>query len=168
MNWSTARDILEILQLLVIVVGAPWAYLQFIRERERDQVRRHDQSYEALDDRYSSWLEACLEHPNLDIFDVPDPTARTLNDVEKKEELILFTSLIAIFERAYFLVLSPSAKKLQTGRVSWVAWSDYIERYCQRPNFQTAWAKAGDTFSDEFRDFMGAKLAHAVAHAESN
>ena len=74
-----------------------------------------------------------------------------LNEEQKKEELILFTMLFAIFERAYLLYSDQSTtiKKKQ-----WLGWDLYIKEYCKRENFLHAWNISGTTFDTDFEDYM--------------
>ena len=155
-------NILEILSHIVVIFGFPIAYFQYIIAKKREKRDREYGTYNALDEKYLEFQQLCLEYPHLDIFDIPDSTPkRELNETEKKEELILFTMLFSIFERAYLLYTDQysSIRKKQ-----WTGWHTYIKSFCKRQNFLDAWKKSGATFDTEFESYMNNIIQNMDTH----
>lgn len=64
------------------------------REKIRERRDREYGTYNALDDKYVQFLEMCLEHPDLDVFDVPRQDRRQPTEAERRQEQMLLTILI--------------------------------------------------------------------------
>lgn len=144
---------LEVLSKLVIICGFPFAYYQYRKAKEKEKRDREYGTYHALDEKYIEFQKLCLQYPYLNVFDIPDALPAELNAEQKKEELILFTMLFSIFERAFLLYTDPQ----QTSAIKekqWVGWDSYISSYCNRENFLSAWEISGSTFDTEFEKYM--------------
>ena len=144
-------DILEALSKIVVILGLPLAYVQYLRTKRKEKRDREYGTYNALDEKYLEFQKLCLDHPYLDIFDIEDESPKKLDAKQKKEELILFTMLFSIFERAYLLYSDQNSniKKKQ-----WSGWDSYIKSYCARDAFLEAWKKSGSTFDTDFERYM--------------
>ena len=94
---------LDIATKALVILGSPLAYFQYIRTSRKERRDREYGTYNALDEKYLEFQKLCLEHPYLNIFDIPDKEPQKLNEKQEKEELILLTMLFSIFERAYLL-----------------------------------------------------------------
>jgi len=142
---------LDILNKVIVILGAPLAYIQYLRTKRKEKRDREYGTYNALDEKYLEFQKLCLEHPYLNIFDIPDVDPQQLNSKQQKEELILLTMLFSIFERAYLLYSDQNStiKKKQ-----WVGWDLYIKSYCTRRNFREAWGVSGTTFDTDFEKYM--------------
>lgn len=148
---KTLLDVLQGLGNLVIILGFPLAYFQYLVAKRREKRDREYGTYNALDEKYLEFQRLCLERPYLNIFDIPDDNPKPLTDVEKKEELILYTMLFSIFERAFLLY---SDQKSYIKKKQWVGWDSYIKSYCKRAEFISAWKISGNTFDSDFEEFM--------------
>ena len=147
----TIKDYLEAASYLSIILGLPAALYQFIRAKRKEELDREYGTYNALDEKYIEFQKLCFDLPTLDIFDIPDSSARELSELEKKQELIAFTMLFSIFERAYLMYFD------QDGNLKakqWTGWNDYIASYCRRQNFRDAWESSGNTFDTDYQKFM--------------
>lgn len=140
-----------LLSYITVILGIPIGLYQLVRSSKKEQREREEAVYHALDEKYLDFQRLCLQYPYLDIFDVPDNKAVALTEQQKKEELILFTWLFSLFERAYVLHDERDSQKLQK---QWLGWKDYIYSYCQRKNFRSAWEISGQTFDPRFQLFM--------------
>jgi hypothetical protein len=96
-------DYLDAASKIIVILGLPLAYFQYKRTKRKEKRDREYGTYNALDEKYLEFQKLCLEHPYLNIFDIPDKAPEELNEKHEKEELILFTMLFSIFERAYLL-----------------------------------------------------------------
>jgi len=151
LNLSQWKDIFELLSYVTVTVGGPVAITQYRRTKHREQQDREYGTYNALDEKYLQFQTMCFEHPELDIFDVPDTAPKVLSDEQAKQELIAFTQLISIFERA-FLMYHDQSTKIKIAQ--WTGWDEYIRHYCQRQNFIYAWEMNGTTFDLDFENYM--------------
>ena len=144
-------DILDAISKIVVILGLPLAYIQYLRTKRKEKRDREYGTYNALDEKYLEFQKLCLEHPYLDIFDIPDNKPNELTDKQKKEELILYTMLFSIFERAFLLYFDQNSniKKKQ-----WTGWDSYIKSYCIRNSFFEAWKISGATFDIDFENYM--------------
>ena len=151
-EWAKILDLSSKAATIIGVAGVIIAYLKYRKEREYG-------TYDSLDNKYMEYQGLCLQYPYLDVFDVRDETS--IKNPQKsdseiaKEELILFTMLFSIFERAYLLYKDKSGK---LRKLQWTGWEEYIESYCKRPNFRKAWEKSGKTFDKKFQAYMKTKL----------
>jgi hypothetical protein len=93
-GWLVAHSTqLDALAHFVVLVGVPTGLLQFFLKVRKEQRDREYGTYNALDEKYVEFQRLCLDHPRLDVFDVPDAQPIDLNPEEKKKELIAFTLL---------------------------------------------------------------------------
>ena len=153
------KDYLEIINKLVVILGLPLAYFQFIRTKRKEKRDREYGTYNALDEKYLEFQKLCLQHPYLDVYDIPDPNPGELNEEQRKEELILLTMLFSIFERA-FLLYSDQSSAIK--RRQWIGWDDYIKSYCKRENFLKAWEISGNTFDTNFEAYMRQNIQNTM------
>lgn len=127
---------------------------------EAAEERKRAEAYDALDEKYIDFQRLCLQYPYLDIFDIRDTTSLPIDEgqvkIAAKQELIAFTLLFSIFERAYVMYQDTDEK---TRTRQWAGWEEYIRMYCERPNFRAAWEISGQTFDTNFQDYMQKTLA---------
>jgi len=150
-DMEVIMEYLEAAYYIVVILGLPIAVFQYINTKLKEQRLRDYATYDALDEKYIEYQHLCLQHPDLDIFDVPDAKPIPLNDQQRKEELISLTLLMSIFERAYLMYhgASDNIRKRQ-----WSGWKDYIHGYCLRPNFRSAWLVSGKTFDTKYQRYV--------------
>ena len=147
-------DWLQVAQLIAsitVVLSFPALIARYVRTTRKEARDRELGTYNALDDKYIEYLRICLQHPRLDIFDIPLQAPQSLSAEEKEQELIAFTILMSIFERAFLMYQQQNtAIKMR----QWVGWQEYIVNYCARKNFKDAWIISGNTFDTSFQIFM--------------
>lgn len=155
---------LDIIAKLVVILGFPLAYIQFKRAKQKEKRDREYGTYNALDEKYLEFQKLCLQYPHLNIFDIPDTKSSKLSEEQTKQELILFTMLFSIFERAYLLYSDQNSiiKKRQ-----WLGWDSYIRSYCARENFLKAWEISGSTFDTSFESYMQANIEEERSQLET-
>ena len=141
---------------LVTILGLPLALLLFYQEKRRERKDREYGTYNALDDKYIHFLELCLEKPDLDVFDLP-LESKSGNDANRthRQEQMLFTILISIFERAYLMYRN---QKTDLKERQFKGWVEYMEDYCKRENFRRQWPALGAQFDSEFVKFMNKRI----------
>ncbi|MBS1526684.1 MAG: hypothetical protein JST19_13590 [Bacteroidetes bacterium] len=144
-------DLLDLIDKAVVIFGLPIAVIQYFRTKKKEKRDREYGTYNALDEKYLEFQKLCLDHPYLNIFDIPDENPKKLDEKQQKEELILFTMLFSIFERAYLLY---SDQYNEIKKKQWIGWDDYIRSFCERDNFLHAWGVSGSTFDTDFEAYM--------------
>lgn len=155
MELSKLKEILETVSSLFVLLGIPIGIYKYWKTKNKEQADREYGTYNALDEKYVEFQKLCLEHPQLDVFDIPDQTPSVLNEEQRKLELVAFTLLFSIFERAYLMYYDQSNK---IKKRQWSGWEEYIESYCKRDNFRNAWDISGNTFDSEFEAYMKSKI----------
>jgi len=145
------KDIFELLSYVTVVLGLPAAIVQYRRSKLREQADREYGTYNALDEKYMEFQRICFDHPELDIFDIADANPQALDEEKRKQELISFTMLISIFERAYLMYHDQSNK---VKAAQWTGWDEYIRSYAERANFRNAWEVSGETFDRNFENYV--------------
>lgn len=151
MTFEEWTEIFELASYVVIILGVPAALYQYRRKTLREQQDREYGTYNALDEKYLEFVRLCFEHPQLDIFDIPDAQPAPATPKDQKQELIAFTMLFSIFERAYLMYADQSSRIKQR---QWSGWLEYITEYCMRENFRRAWRISGNTFDTTFQEFV--------------
>ena len=151
MSLGEWKDVFELASYIVIVLGLPAALYQYRRSVLKEQQDREYGTYNALDEKYLEFQRMCFEHPRLDIFDIPDGATTALSPVEQKQELVAFTMLFSIFERAFLMYADQSST---IKRRQWSGWHEYLTDFCSRENFRRAWRISGNTFDTTFQDFV--------------
>jgi len=147
----TLLQIAEFLSYVATIVGIPLALALFFFDRRAERWERRQRIYEAPNALYADYLRLCMEHPDLDIFDVPAPTLYTTEN--KKKEWIAFTLLVSMMESAYLLYRDhpdPSSNS------QWPGWVEYMQWWLSRPNFADAWGMLSLQFDSEFVHFVDA------------
>ena len=84
---DSARDILELASLLITTFGLPAAVIMFFYQRHQERRAAESNTFDQLDESYVSFLELCLQNPDLDIFSSPinggyEPTGDQLRRAE--------------------------------------------------------------------------------------
>jgi hypothetical protein len=164
-DFQKLKNVLQLLYHISILFGIPVGLFQYYRTVKKEQQDREYGTYNALDEKYLEFQELCLKQPHLDVFDIPDSAPSPLTEEQKKQELIAFTILFSIFERAY-LMYRDQSKTIREEQ--WSGWRDYIAGYCKRKNFKKAWDISGRTFDASFQKYMDERLKEAQLTPESH
>src|SRR5688572_26804249 len=151
MSLKKVNDSTDFISKLIIIIGFPIAIFQYNSVTEKEKNDREYEIYNSLDQGFIEWEKLCLAYPNLDIFDIQDSIPPILNAKEKKEQVILFTILFSLFERAFVLYGDESTELKKS---QWEGWNQYILDYFKRDNFRWAWKISGSTFEAEFQLYM--------------
>jgi len=118
---------------VVTVIGLPLAIAVFLFEQRKERENEEEEVYQLLSDSYQDFLKVALENPDLRLFS--DEVTPSLDDQQKERQLIIFTMLVSLFERAYLLLYEESMSPKQARR--WNSWEDYIGEWCQKPHFRS-------------------------------
>lgn len=150
-DWKLIVEIASFMSSIAVVLGVPIGLYQYYRVTNKEHREHEFSAYDESDSAYLDYLKLCFENPKLDIFDIPDKKPSSLSDEEKKQELIAFTILIAVFERAHFVYQTAPSTVVER---QWKGWDEYVRDYCKRDKFKIAWMTCGDQFDDSFQNYM--------------
>ena len=127
----------ELLSYVVTVIGLPLAIGVFFFEQRKERENEEEEVYQLLSDNYQDFLKVALENPDLRLFS--DQETPSLNEEQVERQLIIFTMLMSLFERAYLLLYDDHMSPKQARR--WNSWEDYILEWCHKPHFRSCLAK---------------------------
>jgi hypothetical protein len=152
------------------VVAAVIAFFEYKKNRKQERIQKEKErtqkenlTFNELDDKFIQYQLLCLDNIDLDVHDFPDTELKVLDPIQKKRELILFTILFSIFERA-LLTYKGHADELRIKQ--WNGWDNYINSFAARKNFVEAWnhgkdvnkTTADNTYDTEFEKYLNAKI----------
>src|SRR5688572_26503739 len=112
----------ELLSYIVTVIGLPLAICVFLYEQRKERENEDEEVYQLVSDNYQDFLKIALENPDLRLFSTG--VVHDLSDEQKERELIIFTMLMSLFERAYLLMYEDDMSPKQARR--WNSWEDFI------------------------------------------
>jgi len=141
------KNLIELLSKVAIFLGVPVTIIKYFSLVKEQKLRYLYQVYNELDNKYIDFQKLCLDYPFLNIFEVSDTVKVDLTDIQKKQELIAYTILISIFERAHFMCHFRNNK---VDLEHWFVWNDLMERYCCRLNFVGVWKKVREIWDKSF------------------
>ena len=124
-------EIWEMLSYVVTVIGLPLAIAVFLFEQQKERENEEEEVYQLLSDNYQDFLKVALENPDLRLFS-KDATP-SLSDEQVERQLIIFSMLMSLFERAYLLLYEENMTPKQKRR--WNSWEDYIQDWCANEDF---------------------------------
>src|SRR5262245_11715008 len=123
-----SADMLDYWLKVFQLVGIPVAIAVYVINKRQERLEREYGTYNALDEPYIDYLELCLDNPDLDVSDIPLQGRGAPTPVQQYRELLMFSILISIMERAYLMYQDKSdiIRKSQ-----WEGWSAYIADWCR-------------------------------------
>ena len=126
-------EIWEFLSYVVTVIGLPLAIAVFLYEQQKERENEEEEVYQLLSDNYQDFLKVALENPDLRLFS--KHATPSLNDEQQERQLIIFTMLMSLFERAFLLLYEEDMSAKQARR--WNSWEDYIAEWCHNEDFRS-------------------------------
>jgi hypothetical protein len=149
----------ELMSYVVTVVGLPLAIVVFILEQRKERLNEQDAVFESISEKYQEFLRVVLEHPDLHLFSMSKTPE--LTDDQNERMMVIFSMLIALFERAYVLMYEQGLKGDRLRR--WRSWEDYMHEWCAREDFRDALEDLLAGEDPEFVDYIRAlALQHGV------
>ena len=122
----------ELLSYVVTVIGLPLAIFVFLYEQRKERENEDEEVYQLVSDNYQDFLRIALDNPDLRLFSTD--VVHDLSDEQKERQLIIFTMLVSLFERAYLLMYEEDMSDKQARR--WNSWEDFIIEWCNKPHFR--------------------------------
>ena len=135
MNLETIKSVLEIMTLFITIFGAPIAVYLYFKERNKERKDREYGTYNALDDKYIDFLNLCLAHTDLDLYNLSNAKKELTQEQLQRRDLI-FEILICLFERAFLMYQDQSA---EIRKRQWDGWNAYMEDWMDNENFRKIW-----------------------------
>jgi|SRR5215831_4648461 len=143
---------------LVVIIGLPIAIYQLAAQRSETHnhaLEAHEQVYSGLDAQYTDFLKLCLQHSELDCYDLPADPPPVLKTEEKAQQRILYAVLIPMLEHAYLAYHGkPAAEIKELTDAQWPGWKLYSAYFMKRPAFRAVWKELGNEFDSNFRQCM--------------
>ena len=150
-EFGRLTSVLEFVYYLSVVLGVPVGLYQYIQAKRREREDREQRIFDAVSASYLEFQQLCLQYPYLDVFDIPDAAPTELTPIQQKEELVAFSVLFSIFERAYLLYVDHPTR-ITEGQ--WKGWHAHICGYFRRANFRRAWSLGASSYDPRFHDYM--------------
>src|SRR5712692_9201601 len=88
---------------LTQLIGIPVGIILYVLNKRRERIEREYGTYNALDERYIDYLKLCMGHPDLDVADTPRENTGAMNADQQHRELVMFSILLSIMERAFLM-----------------------------------------------------------------
>ena len=124
----------ELMSYVVTVIGLPMAIFVFLYEQRKERENEEEAVYQLLSDNYQEFLKMALANPDLQLFSSRETEGLSAEQHERM--LIMFSMLVALFERAYLLLFEDTMSAKQARR--WRSWDDYMAEWCRRDDFRAA------------------------------
>ncbi len=132
-NFEFYCDCLQLLANLVIILSVPITIHKYFENLKAERIRNDYNVYNDLDNKYIDFVKMCINHPELNIFEID---YQKIDKLQDRQVLTSYAILMAIFERSYYVCV---AKSEGAPNENWIVWSSLIDRYCDRKNFKEAW-----------------------------
>ena len=129
-----SMDTWVLMSNVVTVIGLPLAIAVFLFEQRKERENEEEEVYQLLSDSYQDFLKVALRIQILGCF-LMTPTS-SLKDEQEERRLIIFTMLVALFERAYLLLYEDAMSPKQARR--WNSWEDFMLEWCRKPHFRSS------------------------------
>ena len=144
-------ETLQILSSLASIIGFPVAILVFWNEKQKEHKAREYQTYNSIDEKYFTYLQLCIQNPELDLYYLPLEKETPLTAEQKIKRVALFETLVSMMERAHLLYSDQSTliKKSQ-----WEGWDSYIQIWSKREIFHRLWGLVGKDFDENFYTYI--------------
>src|SRR5262245_34445858 len=143
MTLETFLKLLEGVVSVVTIAGLAFAYYTFTQERARSRQQRRDQVFDELDQRYVEFMRLCVDHPDLDVMELPLPEPREPTPTQLRREYALLAILISLFESAEVMYRDQDS---DVRKAQFEGWRTLMKSYANRPGFRRVWGSIGTQF----------------------
>ena len=153
---ETVRDVAQIIYYLTLSIAGPLALIEYFRVKKRDRLANEYKIYDELNNQFFEYQKIALEYYDLDILDVPNNDPSLGFDKKRKQEMVAYTILFSLFERA-FLMFHHQAEAFQLRQ--WSGWKHFLNDFIRRENVRAAWRASKARYDADFQRFMDGKIA---------
>jgi len=151
-----ATHICQMIYYIAMSIAGPLAVLAYLKVKREDRLAKEYQTYDELDNRFFEYQKLALEYYDLDILDVPNNDPSLAFDKKRKQEMVAYSILFSLFERAYLMFSSQADRFRQR---QWSGWKHFLNDFLRRENVRTAWELSKNTYDTDFQSFMDRKIA---------
>src|SRR5689334_14077324 len=160
MEIATVKDLAQIIYYIALSIAGPLALIVYLKERKTDRQEREYKTYDELDNKLFEYQKLALQYYDLDILDVPNNDPSLAFDKKRKQEMVAFSILFSLFERAYLMFCKQAdAFKLQ----QWSGWKHFLDDFLRREAVRAAWQLSKQTYDTEFQLFMDTKIVEIMS-----
>jgi hypothetical protein len=153
---DTVKDIAQITYYLTLSVAGPLALIEYFKAKKRDRLANEYKIYDELNNRFFEYQKIALEYYDLDILDVPNNDPSLSFDKKRKQEMVAYSILFSLFERAY-LMFHHQTEAFQLRQ--WSGWKHFLNGFIRRESVRTAWQLGQGTYDTDFQKFMADTIA---------
>ena len=161
---DTVKDLAQILYYLTLSVAGPLALIEYFKAKKRDRLANEYKIYDELNNRFFEYQKIALEYYDLDILDVPNDDPSLSFDKKRKQEMVAYSILFSLFERAYLMFIHQEE---QFQLRQWSGWKHFLNDFICRESVRTAWGLSKGTYDTGFQQFMDEKIAEIQSRPES-
>jgi hypothetical protein len=153
---DTIKDITQIIYYIAMSIAGPLALTVWIKARNIDRLEKEYKTYDELDNRFFEYQQLALQYYDLDILDVPNNDPSLAFDKKRKQEMVAFSILFSLFERAYLMFCNQTDNfRLR----QWSGWKHFLNDFLRRESVRNAWQLSKETYDTDFQKFMDKKIA---------
>lgn len=145
----------QIIYYIALSIAAPLAVFEYLKAKVTDRQEKEYETYNELDNKLFEYQKLALQYYDLDILDVPNNDPSLAFDKKRKQEMVAFSILFSLFERA-FLMFSNQADTFRQRQ--WSGWKHFLSDFLRRDSVRTAWQLSKETYDTDFQIFMDQKL----------
>ena len=109
---ETVTGVAQIIYYLTLSIAGPLALIEYFRVKRRDRLANEYKIYDELNNRFFEYQKIALQYYDLDILDVPNNDPSLGFDKKRKQEMVAYSILFSLFERA-FLMFSHQGEAFQ-------------------------------------------------------
>jgi hypothetical protein len=149
-SFQDVKDVFELLSYIATVAGIPLAIGLYYREKSKERREREYATYNALDEKFIDFLKLCFDNPDLQL-EYPINSIERRTPEQEAKQLILFSVLVSIFERAYLMYKDQSTN---TKKKQWKGWEEYLRYYISLKDFRQRWREISETYDEDFLKYV--------------
>jgi hypothetical protein len=157
---QVVKDVAQIVYYIALSIAGPLALVAYLTTRRKDRQEREYETYDELDTKFFEYQKLALQYYDLDMLDIPNNDPSLAFDKKRKQELVAFSILFSLFERA-FLMFNSQADKFK--KKQWSGWKYFLNDFIRRESIRSAWQLSKETYDTDFQAFMDGKIAEILA-----
>src|SRR5438876_7212935 len=97
------KDIAQIIYYIALSLTGPLVLFAYLKAKKSDRLAYEHKTYDELDNKFFEYQKLALEYYDLDILDVPNNDPSLAFDKKRKQEMVAYSILFSLFERAYLM-----------------------------------------------------------------
>jgi hypothetical protein len=164
MNLDAVFKLLEGFTSVVAIGGLALAFYTFTQERARSRQQRRDQVFDELDQRYVEFMRLCVDHPDVDVLELPMPEPHEPTPTQLRKEYALLAILISLFESAEVMYRDQDS---DVRKAQYEGWKTLMKSYAHRPAFRRVWNSIGPQFDTGFQKCMNGYISKSSMAVET-